>query len=124
MEEQNTTVTLEEWVALSALLEGMQLQDASRRDDANNNANNNGHNNRNNNRNRNNSSVPAAHGAKLEAKLAYAERACKVALLLLHRLMINTTDDRDYHDAGGSSQSNNDGAAPRVAQDHLSVGNI
>lgn len=121
--EQNTTVTLEEWVALSALLEGMQLQDASRRDDDGDDANNNGHNNRNNNRNRNNSSsVPAAHGAKLEAKLAYAERACKVALLLLHRLMANTTDGRDCDD-GGSSQSNN-AAAPRVAQDHLSVGNI
>lgn len=122
MEEQNTTITLEEWVALSALLEGMQLQDASRRDDDNDDANNNGHNNRNNNGNRNNNSVPAAHGVKLEAKLAYAERTCKVALLLLHRLMANTTDDRDHHHHdGGDSQSN---GASRVAQDHLSVGNI
>ena len=118
--EQNTTVTLEEWVALSALLEGMQLQDASRRDDGDG-ANNNGHNRINGNRN-NNSAIPA-HGVKLEAKLAYAERACKVALLLLHRLMANTTDDRDHHhDDGGDSQSNN--GASRVAQDHPSAGNI
>ncbi len=78
---ENQSLSLENWVALSATLEALHLHEASssERDE-----------------NGGPGSIdPPAHGAKAEAKLAYAERACKVALLVLCRLTGNNRDTTD-----------------------------
>lgn len=79
MTMENHSLSLEKWVALSAALEALHLQEASSSEGDEN-------------------GVPGcidppAHGAKVEAKLAYAERACKVALLVLRRLMTGNIRD-------------------------------
>lgn len=88
--QENNTVSLDNWVALSALLESLQLQGASNGDG--------------NSIDRN--SGASAHVVNMEVKLAYAERACKVALLLLHQLTVIDISDSTEDDNELDNQSN------------------
>lgn len=100
---ENHSLSLENWVALSATLEALQLHEASSSEGA-------GIGSR---------SAPA-HGAKVEAKLAYAERACRVALLLLHTLTAGNS--RDTIDENGHHENHLNGVARRSLQvDDVSI---
>lgn len=89
---ENHSLSLENWVALSATLEALHLHEASSSEGDENGVPR--------------SIDPPAHGAKVEAKLAYAERACKVALLVLRRL--TTGNNRDT-----TEESSTNGVARR-----------
>ncbi len=86
---EDLSLSLENWVALSATLEALHLHEASSSEGDENNG-------------VPGSIDPPAHGAKAEANLAYAERACKVALLVLRRLMAgNNRDTTDESSSNG-----------------------
>ncbi len=78
----NHSLSLDNWVALSATLEALHIRKASSSEGRENGVPG--------------SIDPPAHGAKVEAKLAYAERACKMALLVLRSL--TTGSNRDTYE--------------------------
>ncbi len=92
------SLSLDNWVALSAALEALHLRKASSRGGV-----------ENGNHGGNINPAAHAHGAKVEAQLAYAERACKVALLLLRRLTAEntrcTTEENNLNGAAAQRRS-------------------
>ena len=96
---ENHSLSLDNWVALSATLEALQLHEASSSEGDE------------------NVGAPA-HGAKVEAKLAYAERACKVALLLLQKLTTGNIN-RDTTEKNG--QHENHAARRSLQADDISL---